>query len=93
MKFQNEIRLVIEYEPSPRVRASKHTRLTEKLPMKYGEQKFWKRAKSIAIQKQSRQKNQFEESEPIFDICELAAMYDYGVFDNKIGVGELGAGW
>lgn len=76
--------ICIEYEPSPRVRVSKHDLwLNEKIPIKYAEQKFWKRAKSIAIQKQSREKNKFEESEAIIDTT----------WAHWTSSGELGAGW
>jgi hypothetical protein len=88
MKFAHpylEIHMFVEHDPSPRVRASKHDLWVneEKFPIKYEEQKFWKRAKSIAIQKQSREKNQFKESESIIDTA----------WAHWTSSGKLGAGW
>jgi hypothetical protein len=57
-----------DMQPALRTRSSKHDKcVREKRQNKYAENAFWKRAKSIALHKQSRVENQFEESDAIID--------------------------
>jgi hypothetical protein len=60
--------LTIEKQPVLRTRSSKHDKcVREQRKVKHAESSYWKRAKSVAIQKQSRTENQFVESEQMID--------------------------
>ncbi len=76
--------LTIEKQPILRVRSSKHDKCVRvERKVKHEESTYWKHAKSIALHKQSRVDNQFEESEPMID----------GKWANWIAQGKLGDGW
>jgi len=73
-----------DMQPALRTRSSKHDKCVQvERKNKYAENAFWKRAKSIAMHKQSRVENQFEESEPIID----------EKWANWVPKEKLGSGW
>jgi hypothetical protein len=62
----------MDIQPALRTRSSKRNKRGIEHKNKYAENAFWKRAKSIALHKQSRVDNQFEES----DLIENQRVYE-----------------
>jgi hypothetical protein len=68
IQTNGKMSLAIEKQPVLRTRSSKHDKCFRvERKVKHSESTYWKRAKSIAIHKQSRVENQFVESEPMID--------------------------